>query len=79
MTNPSVSTDYTPEQLEDMRRVAVADRMRDALGEYARWMQVAVDASLRPDVWADAHLFRADARAALHMHPALLDILEGKR
>lgn len=78
MTKPTVATDYTPEQLEDMRRAREADRMNEALTEYRFNVRAALGASLVGAPLA-AQGSRADARAALHMHPALLDMLEGKR
>ena len=60
---------YTPEQAEDLRAAREAERMAAALGEYARCMRLAVKFP------AAGRGFRADARAALHMHPGLAALL----
>lgn len=76
MTKPTVPTDYSPEQLEDMRQARVADRMIEALTEYRFNVRAALGASL-VDGSLDAHGFRADAKAALHAFPELLSLVEG--
>ncbi len=64
---------YTPEQAEDLRAARDAERMAAALGEYARLMGLAVKFP------AAGRGFRADARAALHAHPALVVLIGGER
>lgn len=85
MTKPSVATDYTTEQLEDMRLRTMAEEMAAALQRYGRHLHLAVVSSVAgthsgdPVFERDARGCRAAASASLHMYPALLDMLEGKR
>lgn len=64
---------YTPEQAEDRRAAADAEKMAAALSEYAKAMRLAVKFP------AAGRGFRADARAALHMHAGLAALLGGER
>jgi hypothetical protein len=66
---------YTPEQTADFAAAAKAREMAAVLGRYASNREFAG----RGEVEAprSAAVARADARAALHLHPELLAILEG--
>ncbi len=60
---------FAAEQADDHRAAADAEKMAAALSEYARCMRLAVKFP------AAGRGFRADARAALHMHPGLAALL----
>jgi hypothetical protein len=68
---------YTPEQTADLCAASRAERMSYALLAYARSLRLAAGtvATRHPD---HRRACRADARAALHLHPELLAILEGE-
>ena len=67
--------DYTEMEIEDSRARGRAQVMAGRLAEYARHRDLARAAERREQPEA-ARLFRADARAALHMYPELLAMVE---
>ena len=68
--------DYTEQQHKDITSRQRADRMALALTSYATLMHAAFEAERMHDDAGSATLLRADARAALHMHPQLLAMVE---
>lgn len=66
---------YTPEQAANLAAGAHARRMAAALNAYASARQCAAVLAKSPE---SVEAFRSEGRAALHMHPELLAMLEGE-
>ena len=64
---------FAAEQAADHRAARDAEKMAAALAEYARLMRLAAKYP------AAGRGFRADARAALHMHAGLAALIGGER
>ncbi len=70
-----IDSDISPARMDDIRHRDAASRRAEALASYARRRQYAQIAELHDDP-RSAERHRADARASLHMFPALLAMVE---